>query len=86
MTSTATERPFGTKPDASDDDVRRYESNIAKARSERKNSRRSADPAEELVADRLTAYLSSNFDARPYSQIKTDIKFIVEGRLNRTTT
>jgi len=81
MTSPATEQPYGTKPNASVDERRRYRRNFERAQSERKNSRRSADPAEELIADRLSAYLWSNFDARPYSEIKTDIKFIVKSRL-----
>jgi hypothetical protein len=85
MTSPLTEKPYGTNPNASDDDIRRYHRNFAKAQSEQKSTRRSADPAEELVADRLSAYLWSNFDARPYREIKTDIKFIVESRLSRTT-
>jgi hypothetical protein len=81
MTHAVSEQPYGTKPGATKNDVQRYHRNFAKAQSERKDRRTRSDPAEELIIDRLSTYLWSNFDARPYDQIKADITLIVEGQL-----
>lgn len=83
MTRAVAEKPYGTNPNATDNDVRRYHRNFAKAQLERKSRSARVDPADELVIDRLSAYLWSNFDARPYHQIKADIRFIVESQLSR---
>ena len=81
MTRAVFEKPVGTRPGATETDVRRYQRNFAKAQAEHNDRRGHADSAEELVVDRLLTYLWSNFDARPYEQIKADITLIVESQL-----
>lgn len=81
MTRAVPEKPYGTRTGATGNDIRRYHRNFAKARSELKDRRLRSDPAEDLIIDRLSTYLWSNFDARPYHQIKADITLIVESQL-----
>jgi len=81
MTRAVFEKPIGTRPGATENDVRRYHRNFARAQAEHKDRRTRSDSAEELIVDRLLTYLWSNFDARPYDRIKADITLVVEGQL-----
>lgn len=79
----AEDRPYAQAPAyATAAQESRYLENFAKAL-ELTRQKDSAGPEEKYLRDRITAYLRSSFDPRPFAEIEEDIRSIVASELSR---